>query len=103
MALSEIFRTLTTKGRLYVIENEWLEVTTILQVFESFGIQLWDCFTEEQEAWHERFIKHGFKILSEEPYLNRKLNGDDNEHGRAAENLGIQVEMQWKAFIVEKP
>ena len=101
-ALSEIFRTLAPKGRLYVIESEWFDVPGILKVFEKSGIQPWDCFLEEQMTWHERFIKHGFKIISEEIYLNRRLNSDDNELGRIAEKFGIKVEMQWNAFILEK-
>ena len=101
-ALSEIFRTLATKGRLCAIESEWLDVPSILKVFERSSIRPWDCFLEEQKTWHERFAEHGFKILSEELYLNRTLNGDDNELGRAAENLGVSVEMQLNAYIVEK-
>ena len=74
----------------------------ILKVFEKSGIQPWDCFLEEQMTWHERFLKHGFKIISEEIYLDRRLNSDDNELGRIAEKFGIKIEMQWNAFILEK-
>ncbi|MBO4392540.1 MAG: hypothetical protein J5816_04475 [Clostridia bacterium] len=102
-ALSEIFRTLATKGRLYAIESELLDVPAILKVFEMSGMHPWSCFSEEQKTWHDRFINHGFKILYEEPYLKHRLNEDDNELGRAAEKLGVQIEMQWNAFIAEKP
>ena len=58
---------------------------------------------EEQVAWHERFIKCGFRILSEEIYENHKLNSNDNELGSAAERSGEKIEMLWKAYILEKP
>ena len=54
-------------------------------------------------AWHERFIKCGFRILSEEIYENHKLNSNDNELGSAAERSGEKIEMLWKAYILEKP
>lgn len=101
-ALSEIYRTLAPGGRLYVIESEWLDLPSILKVFEESGIQPWNCFLEEQMTWHERFIDHDFAILSEERYLNRRLNREDNELGGLAEMLGVQIEMQWTAFILEK-
>lgn len=102
-ALSEIYRTLTSKGRLYVIESEWVDVPSIIKVFEKSGIRPWTCFMEEQVAWHERFIKCGFRILSEEIYENHKLNSNDNELGSAAERSGEKIEMLWKAYILEKP
>ncbi len=102
-ALSEIFRTLAPKGRLYLIESEYMDIPTILKVFANSGIRPWDCFIEEQSTWYERFIKHGFKILSEETYLNRRLTRNDNELGSAAEKLGVNVEMKYDAFILEKP
>ena len=102
-ALSEIYRTLAPKGRLYGIESEWVDVPNILKVFERSRIQPWNCFLEVQLTWHERFLQHGFRILSEELYMNRSLTGEDNELGQAAENTGTSIMMQWNAFILEKP
>ena len=102
-ALSEVFRTLAPQGRLYVIESEWVDVPTILKVFEKSCIQPWNCFWESQLTWHDRFLKRGFRILSEEPYMNRSLNSEDNMLGREAEKAGINIEMQWNAYILEKP
>ena len=101
-ALAEIYRTLAPHGRLYVIENEWVHVPTILKVFERSCIRPWNCFLENQLTWHDRFLQSGFRILSEERYMNRSLNREDNELGREAEKAGIRIEMQWNAYILEK-
>ncbi len=101
-ALSEIYRILVPKGRLYVIENEWLNVPSILDVFEKSNIQPWTCFLEEQISWQQRFLDKGFEILSKEPYMTRILRGENNELGKATEQLGKKIEMQWNAFILEK-
>ena len=100
--MSEIFRTLAPKGRLYAIESEWTDVKAVREVFNRSGIHPWNCFLEEQMTWHDRFLKNGFQIVSEEPYSNHILNGDDNELGRAAEKTGIKIELQMNAFILEK-
>ena len=102
-ALAEIFRTLAPKGHLYTIESEWVDVPAILNVFEKSGIKPWNCFLEKQMTWHKRFMKNGFKILSEELYMNRILSGNDNELGLAAEKLGAKIEMRWTAYVLEKP
>ena len=102
-ALSEVFRTLAPHGKLYVIESEWVDVPTILKVFERSHTQPWNCFLETQLTWHDRFLQSGFRILSEELYMNRSLNSEDNELGREAEKAGIEIEMQWNAYILEKP
>ena len=102
-ALSEMFRTLAPQGRLYVIESEWIDVPTILTVFEKSCIRPWNCFLEPQLTWHDRFLQSGFRILSEELYLNRLLKSEDNELGREAEKAGIKIEMRLNAYILEKP
>ena len=101
-ALSEIFRTLAPRGRLYAIESEWTDVPAVREVFDRSGIRPWDCFLEEQLTWHDRFLKNGFKIISEELYMNHILNGEDNELGIAAEKFGVRIEVQLKAYIIEK-
>ncbi len=103
VALAEIFRTLAPRGRLYVIESEWVDVPTILKVFERSCLQPWNCFLEPQLAWHDRFLQNGFRILSEEVHMNRSLTSEDNELGREAEKAGIKIEMRWNAYILEKP
>jgi ubiquinone/menaquinone biosynthesis C-methylase UbiE len=102
-ALAEIYRTLAPRGRLYVIESEWVDVPAILKVFERSCLQPWNCFLEPQLTWHDRFLQSGFRILSEELYMNRSLNSEDNELGREAEKAGIRIGMQWNAYILEKP
>ena len=102
-ALSEMFRTLAPQGRLYVIESEWIDVPTILTVFEKSCIRPWNCFLEPQLTWHDRFLQSGFRILSEELFMNRSLNSEDNELGREAEIAGIKIGMQWNAYVLEKP
>ena len=102
-ALAEIYRTLAPQGRLYVIESEWVDVPAILKVFERSCLQPWNCFLEPQLTWHDRFLQSGFRILSEELYMNRSLNSEDNELGREAEKAGIRIGMQWDAYILEKP
>lgn len=101
-ALSEIYRILAPKGHLYVIENDWLNVPSILDVFEKTNIQPWTCFQEKQISWQQKFLDKGFEIISMEPYMTRILRGEDNELGKAAEKLGKKIQMQWNSFILEK-
>ena len=102
-ALSEILRTLVPRGRLYAIESEWIDVPTILKIFERSRLRPWNCFLEPQMTWHDWFLQSGFRILSEERYMNRLLSSEDNELGREAEKAGIGIGMQWNAYILEKP
>ena len=102
LALSEIYRTLTDGGFLYAIENEWSDVSAILGLFEKMNRQPWTCFHEEQISWHDRFIESGFEIVYEQQYEYRSLRTDDNELGKAALEFGVDIGMNFTAFIVKK-
>lgn len=101
-ATSEIYRTLKDDGCFYTIENEWNNIPAILDIFKKMGQEPWHCFQEEQVSWHDRFVNDGFEILYEEPYLFRKLREDDNELGKAASRFGVDIGLQFTAFIVRK-
>lgn len=101
-SVAELFRTLKMGGCFYTIENEWTNIPVILDLFKSIGQEPWSTFLEEQVSWHDRFQKGGFEIVYEEPYLFRKLNANDNELGEAAARLGVDVGLQFTAFIVKK-
>ncbi len=101
-ALSEVHRTLKYDGCFYTIESEWTNVPTILKLFKKMGREPWHCFQEEQVSWHDRFVNDGFEILYEKPYLFRKLREDDNELGKAASRFGVDIGLQFTAFIARK-
>lgn len=101
-ALSEIYRTLTKGGLFYTIENEWADVPTILNLFEKMNRQPWTIFCEEQTSWHNRFMKCGFDIIYEKQYEYRMLNTDDNELGEAAHKFGVDIGMNFIAYVVKK-
>lgn len=101
-ALSEIYRTLTKGGLFYTIENEWTDVPTILGLFEKMNQQPWTIFCEKQTSWHNRFIECGFDIIYEKQYEYRKLSAYDNELGEAAHKFGVDVGMNFIAYILKK-
>lgn len=102
LALSEIYRTLASGGLLYTIENEWSDVPAILGLFEKMNRQPWNCFNEEQISWHDRFIESDFEIVYEKQYEYRSLRADDNELGKAALEFGVDIGMNFTAYIVKK-
>lgn len=102
LAVSELFRTLKNGGCFYTIENEWTNVPTILELFKQIGQEPWSCFLEPQISWRDRFVNHGFEIIYAEPYLFRALTKEDNELGEAAAKSGVDIGLQFTAFIVKK-
>lgn len=101
-ALSEIRRTLAESGTFYAIENEWVDVETILGLFDKMEQRPWDVFCEKQVPWHDKFIDNGFEIVYEKPFGYRSLRADDNELGEAATKFGVDIRMKFTAFIVRK-
>lgn len=99
---SEIYRTLADGGLFYAIENEWSDISAILGLFDKMNRQPWTCFREEQISWHDRFIESGFEIVYEQQYEYRSLRTDDNELGKAALEFGVDIGMNFTAYIVKK-
>lgn len=102
LALSEIYRTLVDGGMLYAIENEWNDVPAVLDLFRKLNKQPWEIFREEQILWHDRFVNSGFEVLYEEKFMYRTLRADDNELGEAAARHGVDIGLDYTAYIVGK-
>ena len=102
-ALREIYRTLTGNGFFYTIET-WMDTEAMLRVFRESGMTPWSGLDSDQCAptWRERFVNTGFEIVSEEVFESRTLTADDNELGEAAEQLGIEIGVFSKAYILKK-
>ena len=100
-AVKEVYRCLASGGYLYAIESEWMDVPAILQVFEKWGQEPWNCFTEGQTSWHDRFLAVGFEIVSEE-VQHRIFTAEDNELGEASVKFGIPVGTKETAFVLKK-
>lgn len=101
-AVKEVYRCLEPGGYLYAIESEWMDIPAILQVFEKWGQEPWDCFTEESMTWHDRFVGAGFEVISEEVVGRRVFTAEDNELGEASVKLGIPVGTKETAFVLRK-
>lgn len=101
-ALKEIYRTLVPNGLFYTIEVEWEDVEIIKKVFQKMQWEVWDIFKQPQKTWHERFIEQNFEIIYEKDYTYRKITAKDNELGEAAEQLGIDIGIKEKAYILRK-
>lgn len=101
-AVKEVFRCLEPSGYLYAIESEWIDIPTILQVFKKMGQEPWNCFTEAQMSWHDRFLAAGFEIVTEEEVQLRIFTAEDNELGEASVRLGIPVGTKETAFVLKK-
>ncbi len=102
LALSEIYRTLIDGGLYYAIENEWNDVPAILELFDKIGRKPWSVFLEKQTSWHDRFAKNGFEVLYEEKFEHRSLKADDNELGKAAAEFGVDIGLDFTAYIIGK-
>ena len=102
-ALREIYRTLIKNGFLYTIET-WMDTEAMLRVFREMGKTPWSGLESDRRTltWRERFLHTGFEILSEEVFESRTFTSDDNELGEAAEQLGIEIGMFSKAYILKK-
>lgn len=103
-ALREIYRTLMKNGFLYTIETTWTDTEAMLRVFRETGKTPWSGLDSDRCAptWRERFLHTSFEILSEEVFEYRALTADDNELGEAAEQLGIEIGVFSKAYILQK-
>lgn len=101
-ALSEIYRTLREGGYFYTIENEWDDIDKILEVFHAMNWKPWTEFLNAKRTWHDRFVEHGFEIVSEERMEYYKLTSKDNELGEAAEKLGMDIGVNTVAYILRK-
>ena len=103
-ALREIYRTLVKNGFFYAIETTWTDTEAMLRVFRETGKTPWSGLDSNRPAptWRERFLHTGFEILSEEVFESRALTADDNELGEAAEQLGIEIGVLSKAYILKK-
>ncbi len=102
-ALHEIYRTLAKNGFFYTVET-WIDTEAMLCVFRETGKTPWSGLDSDRRApaWRERFLNTGFEILSEEVFESRALTADDNELGEAAEQLGIEIGVFSKAYILRK-
>ena len=102
-ALREIHRTLTGNGFFYTIET-WMDTEAMFRVFRESGMTPWSGLDSDRRAptWRERFVNTGFEIVSEEVFESRTLTADDNELGEAAEQLGIEIGVFSKAYILKK-
>lgn len=101
-AIKEVYRCLAPGGYLYAIESEWMDIPSILQVFEKWGQEPWTCFTEPQRSWHDRFLAAGFEIVTEEEVQHRIFTAEDNELGEASVKFGIPVGTKETAFVLRK-
>ena len=103
-ALREIYRTLTKNGFFYTIETTWMDTEAMLRVFRETGKTPWSGLDPARRAptWRERFLHTGFDIVSEEVFETRTLTSDDNELGEAAEQVGIEIGVFSKAYILQK-
>ncbi len=102
-ALREIHRTLKKNGFFYTIET-WMDTEAMVRVFRETGKTPWSGLDAARRAptWRERFLYTGFEIVSEEVFEFRTLTYDDNELGEAAEQLGIEIGVFSKAYILQK-
>jgi ubiquinone/menaquinone biosynthesis C-methylase UbiE len=62
----EIFRVLKPGGYVFTVENEYADTSLIQKVFDLWGQVNW--YKDQKMNWHERFIKAGFIIESEDLY-----------------------------------
>ena len=101
--LREIYRTLTGNGFFYTIET-WMDTEAMLRVFRESGKTPWSGLESDHPTptWRERFLQVGFEIVSEDVFESRTLTADDNELGEAAEQLGIEIGVFSKAYILRK-
>ena len=91
-------------GFLYTVETTWTDTEAMLRVFRETGKTPWSGLVSDHRAptWRERFLHTGFEILSEEVFESRTLTADDNELGEASEQLGIEIGVLSKAYILKK-
>ena len=89
-------------GKLYAVENEWVNVPQILELFKSNNKQPWDCFLEESKPWEDLFSECGFKVLYNEMFEERKISEFDNELGEMAGKSQVDIRLKFTGFILEK-
>ena len=103
-ALREIHRVLKDGGRFVAIESDgWKDVEAVKKVYASWDPPLWKPYDDEPgETWKEMFIKCGFEIESCDKSYYHKWDKSDNEFGRQAESVGIEIGDITTLYVLRK-
>lgn len=100
MGVNEAYRVLKKGGYIFAIENAWKDRKALREVFKLWGMDYW--FNDNEMNWHDKFKKANFKILEENPQLFRLLTPQDNDLGEAASKFGIEIGLEFTAYILQK-
>ena len=100
MGIKEAYRVLKHGGYIFAIENAWTDRNALHEVFKLWGKEYY--FNDNEMNWHEKFEKTNFTILDEKPQQYRLLTPQDNYLGEAASRFGIEIGLQYTAYILRK-
>jgi SAM-dependent methyltransferase len=98
--VNETYRVLKPGGYLFTIENTWKDRKAIHEVFDLWGRDCW--YRDNELSWHDKFQKANFKIIDEKLQETRVLTPQDNELGEIAYRFGIEIGMEYRAYILRK-
>ncbi|MGZ9585878.1 class I SAM-dependent methyltransferase [Paenibacillus marinisediminis] len=98
--IHEAYRVLTQGGYIFAIESAWQDRTALREVYRLWGRDY--RFNDHEMSWYEKFEKAGFRVLEEKPQLVRLLTPQDNDLGEAAAKFGIEIGLEYTAYVVQK-
>ncbi len=103
-ALKEIHRVLKDGGRFVAIESDgWKDIEAVKKVYATWDPPLWKPYSDEPgETWKEMFIRCGFAIESCDKSYYHKWDRSDNEFGRQAERVGIEIGDITTLYVLRK-
>ena len=98
----EVYRVLKPGGQVFAIENAY-ERDGLEELCRQMGWDFEKRWGPDYETiWPERFEKAGFVINSDKLHVRNRLTPDDNEYGEAADRLGIDVWLEFRAYKLMK-
>lgn len=98
--IHEANRILKKGGYIFAIENEWKDMNAIREVFNMWGQPCW--FNDEEPSWVEKFEKANFNIIDAQLQESRSLTPNDNDLGKAAQRYGIEIGLDFTAYVLKK-
>jgi len=82
------------------VENEFIDYDRINEVFRLNGKVT--NYTKPKLSWRDRFIESGFYIECDNKSYCRSIHERDNELGRIAVKLGVDIETKSTMYVVKK-
>ncbi|WDV48011.1 class I SAM-dependent methyltransferase [Clostridiaceae bacterium M8S5] len=98
--IKEVARILRCGGYMFTIENRFTEPEAVKEAFRIWGKQCW--FNFDIKPWQERFELANLRVINSEVTSKFKLNKDDNNLAKIANENNIDLIVEHTAYQLVK-